>query len=268
MKISAEVRDALGKLIGHYGNATQLAKALGVAHTTVLAWMNGKADEISGDVWHDRLKPKLLPYLPSAFNQPPPAFNDAPPPAGSLAFVRKMQRPPPLRPIEEAILAKLKGMSEIQLAKLYSDIVYNLEQTQDSLAAERDSGYNSDRRKWLVFIPKTGDGADPELILARLKGVAAVDVVRQGRFDWKLVNWRLVPQAEASAFDDFLLFNFAQPAAYVVKELLPLFKPYAFVMETAMSTKPAELLKGAMEGWPFHVSPYHDAAYGEALSRS
>ena len=269
MKISPDIRNALSQLIGHYGNATQLAKGIGVAHTTVLAWMSGKSDEISGDVWYERLEPKLHPFLPSGKGMSEVSSPDgAPPPASSLAFVRRLRRQAPLRPIEEAIMEKLKGMTELQLAKLYSELVYGAEAEGRAIAADRNSAYNAGRRRWLFFIPRTDGGESPGSIAARLKGVASLEVLRQGPFDWGLVNWRLVPQAEAAAFDDFLLFSFAQPAPYVVKELLPLFKPYGFVVEMDLAAKPADLLNNVLPDGLFHISPYHEAAYGKGIKDS
>jgi len=63
MKITPEIRAALQKAIEHHGNVTQFAKSVGLAHSTVLFWQNGKTEEISGRNWAQKLRPALLPFM-------------------------------------------------------------------------------------------------------------------------------------------------------------------------------------------------------------
>jgi hypothetical protein len=63
MKITPEIKAAIGKAIEHYGNVTQFAKNVGLAHSTVLFWQNGKTTEVSGRVWAQKLRPALLPFM-------------------------------------------------------------------------------------------------------------------------------------------------------------------------------------------------------------
>lgn len=63
MKITQEITDALNKAIDHYGNVTQLAKHLGIAHSTILFWLSGKTNNISGQLWASKLRPALRPFL-------------------------------------------------------------------------------------------------------------------------------------------------------------------------------------------------------------
>jgi SOS-response transcriptional repressor LexA len=63
MKINNGIIEAIKLLIEDCGNAYQLSKKIGVSHSTVLFWLDGKTSRISGDVWHEKLYPLLRPYL-------------------------------------------------------------------------------------------------------------------------------------------------------------------------------------------------------------
>lgn len=55
--------DALKKAIEYYGNISQLAKEMGVAHSTILFWMSGKTKSISGLMWRSKIGPVLIPFM-------------------------------------------------------------------------------------------------------------------------------------------------------------------------------------------------------------
>ncbi len=69
MKITAEIRAALDRALEHYGNTAQLAKEIGVAHSTVYFWAMGRTENISGKLWNTRVRPVLEP-----FREPPQAM--------------------------------------------------------------------------------------------------------------------------------------------------------------------------------------------------
>ncbi len=59
MKITREIKKALEKAVDDCGSVFQLSKKLGVSHSTVLFWLNGKTSNMSGDVWYEKVKPIL-----------------------------------------------------------------------------------------------------------------------------------------------------------------------------------------------------------------
>ncbi len=63
MKITQEITKALEKAIESYGNKAQFAKALGIAHSTLLFWLSGKTTEINGRLWATKLRPILMDYM-------------------------------------------------------------------------------------------------------------------------------------------------------------------------------------------------------------
>ena len=63
MNVTQDVKNALQRTIDAYGNVSQFAKAVGVAHSTVLFWLSGKSPNINGRVWMKKIRPALLPFL-------------------------------------------------------------------------------------------------------------------------------------------------------------------------------------------------------------
>lgn len=63
MKITREIKKAIKKAAEHYGNVYQLSKKLGIAHSTILFWLDGKTSNISGDIWYEKVKPVIFPFL-------------------------------------------------------------------------------------------------------------------------------------------------------------------------------------------------------------
>ena len=267
MKISGEIRNALNQLIDQHGNATQLARALDVAHTTVLAWINGRADEISGDVWYEKLEPKLRPFLGTPKDNSISQIHNIQPPASSLAFVQRMKRQRDLRPIEMAILEKLRSMNERQLARVYADLVYSQMDESAVLSAERESVYKATPKQWILLFPQMDDPSHLAKVSATLATSPKFKMLRQGSFAWPLAGWSLLPPAESSAFDNFLMLHFAQSVPQIVENLLPKSKPYCFVLEaaTGLEQPVPETLKDLLPGEKFHISPYNEAAFSRCI---
>ncbi len=63
MKVTPEILKALNRAKDYYGNTTQLAKHLGIAHSTILFWFSGKTKNISGQLWCRLLKEELAPFM-------------------------------------------------------------------------------------------------------------------------------------------------------------------------------------------------------------
>ena len=63
MKISPQILDAVRRAINYYGNTSQVAKTMGVAHSTVFFWLNGKTTSMSGKLWQNKIRPVLAPFL-------------------------------------------------------------------------------------------------------------------------------------------------------------------------------------------------------------
>lgn len=63
MKLTPELLSALQCAIEHYGNTSQFAKHLGIAHSTILFWKNGKTGNISGQLWINKLRHELKPFM-------------------------------------------------------------------------------------------------------------------------------------------------------------------------------------------------------------
>ena len=66
MKVTPEILAAIDGAIEHYGNITQFAKHLGIAHSTILFWKSGKTANISGQLWINKLRHELRPFMHSA----------------------------------------------------------------------------------------------------------------------------------------------------------------------------------------------------------
>jgi len=63
VKITDEIRNAIKEYADKCGNVYQLSKKIGVSHSTILFWLDGRTNNISGDIWHEKLLPLLRPYL-------------------------------------------------------------------------------------------------------------------------------------------------------------------------------------------------------------
>ncbi|OGV48657.1 MAG: hypothetical protein A2017_04415 [Lentisphaerae bacterium GWF2_44_16] len=63
MKITKEVKRAIRKAAENYGNVYQLSKKLGIAHSTILFWLDGKTSSISGDIWYEKVRPVIKPFM-------------------------------------------------------------------------------------------------------------------------------------------------------------------------------------------------------------
>ena len=61
--MTPELVELIDKAIDAHGNVTQLAKSMGIAHTTVLFWKSGKTKRISGKVWANKVRPALAGFM-------------------------------------------------------------------------------------------------------------------------------------------------------------------------------------------------------------
>ena len=64
MKLNSEIIQAIKDAIDYYGTASQFAKEIGVAHSTVLFWLSGKTTNISGSVWDRKVRRVLNRFMP------------------------------------------------------------------------------------------------------------------------------------------------------------------------------------------------------------
>ncbi len=65
MKLNPDILEAIRKAVDHYGNTSQFAKEIGVAHSTVLFWLNGKTNNINGTIWDKRVRRVLRKFMPA-----------------------------------------------------------------------------------------------------------------------------------------------------------------------------------------------------------
>lgn len=74
MKITKEIKKAIRKAADTYGNVYQLSKKLEIAHSTILFWLDGKTNNISGDLWYEKVEPVIKPFLdyPEKYEHPVP----------------------------------------------------------------------------------------------------------------------------------------------------------------------------------------------------
>jgi hypothetical protein len=79
MKITDDIRNAIKRYVDRCGNVYQFSKKIGVSHSTVLFWLDGKTTRISGDVWHEKLYPVLKSHLkyPQKASKPPQGEEEA-----------------------------------------------------------------------------------------------------------------------------------------------------------------------------------------------
>ena len=63
MNMTPELVELIDKAIDAHGNVTQLAKSMGIAHSTVLFWKSGKTKRISGKVWANKVRPALAGFM-------------------------------------------------------------------------------------------------------------------------------------------------------------------------------------------------------------
>ena len=86
MKLNPDILEAVRKAVDFYGNTSQFAKKIGVAHSTVLFWLSGKTTNISGTVWDNRLRKELSRFMtkperpakPIGVQEPRRAFGSSP----------------------------------------------------------------------------------------------------------------------------------------------------------------------------------------------
>ena len=64
MKISQEILDAIARAAEQYGNVSELAKAMGVSHSTIIFWRKGKTANMSAKLWNTKVKAVLAPFMP------------------------------------------------------------------------------------------------------------------------------------------------------------------------------------------------------------
>ena len=64
MKITPQILLAVRRAVDYYGNTSQVAKAMGIAHSTVFFWLKGKTVSMSGKLWQTKIRPVLAPFLP------------------------------------------------------------------------------------------------------------------------------------------------------------------------------------------------------------
>ena len=81
MKLNDEILAALRRAIKHYGNTSQFADRIGVAHSTVLFWLSGKTTNISGKIWTNGLRRELRAFMketpePFIIREDPAIFSD------------------------------------------------------------------------------------------------------------------------------------------------------------------------------------------------
>ena len=80
MKLNPEILEAIRRAVEHYGNTSQLAKEIGVAHSTVLFWLSGKTTNINGTIWKQRVQRVLRKFMtepashPGALHEPAASF--------------------------------------------------------------------------------------------------------------------------------------------------------------------------------------------------
>lgn len=69
MKLTPEILEAIRRAVDHYGNISQFAKEIGVAHSTVLFWLSGKTSTIHGTIWKKRVGRVLRKFMPPPAGQ-------------------------------------------------------------------------------------------------------------------------------------------------------------------------------------------------------
>ena len=75
MKLNPEILEAIRKAVDYYGNTSQFAKKIGVAHSTVLFWLSGKTTNINGTIWEKRVRRVLRDFLnPKNASPEPPHY--------------------------------------------------------------------------------------------------------------------------------------------------------------------------------------------------
>ena len=62
MKIDHEIRDAIREAVKKEKNPYRFGLRIGVAHTTVARWLDGRTENVEGGAW-ERLYPLILPHL-------------------------------------------------------------------------------------------------------------------------------------------------------------------------------------------------------------
>ena len=82
MKLNPDILEAIRRAVDHYGNTSQFAKEIGVAHSTVLFWLNGKTTNINGTIWDKRVRRVLRKFMPAPAKPDTAAVRD---PASSFS---------------------------------------------------------------------------------------------------------------------------------------------------------------------------------------
>ena len=77
MKITQDILDAISRAADHYGNVSELAKAMGVSHSTIIFWRRGKTTSMSAKLWNAKVKSVLYPFMPASISaaEPPGVYH-------------------------------------------------------------------------------------------------------------------------------------------------------------------------------------------------
>lgn len=118
MKISDEILDAVSRAAEHYGNVSQLAKTMGVAHSTILFWRTGKTTSMSGKLWNTKVKPVLAPFMavPRMVSETSAPYLPAPPSAERSAPIISLEMLNDYDPSLESITCFLRMRSHCRHA--------------------------------------------------------------------------------------------------------------------------------------------------------
>lgn len=63
MKITQPILSAVERATVSFGNVSQLAKAMGIAHSTIFFWLKGKTTSMSGQLWQEKVRPVLAAFM-------------------------------------------------------------------------------------------------------------------------------------------------------------------------------------------------------------
>lgn len=98
MKITPSIIAAIHRAINFYGNVSQLATVMGVAHSTIHFWIKGKTTDMSGKLWLRKIRPVLAPFLSKDQLQKVGLASYPLLPHSSGEFLRLQENPPPYVP--------------------------------------------------------------------------------------------------------------------------------------------------------------------------
>ncbi|OGV31747.1 MAG: hypothetical protein A2020_05505 [Lentisphaerae bacterium GWF2_45_14] len=207
MKITEEIKAAISKYAEKCGNVYQLSKKIGVSHSTILFWLDGRTENISGDVWHEKLYPLLRPYL--HYRERSPAQD---PVGGEEIAVYKSEVSSGVTLFEVPVLNFVQAAGYDPAFEPIDDYAYNCSSETALFDSEMKTGYFALKVEGDSMSPVLPDGTivyvaggeyaqNADLVVAKLRESGQVVIKKFARKENSICLNSINPDGKSFEFD-------------------------------------------------------------------